>query len=92
MHPAQISTRLPDHWATLIRRIENGMFQIIGLPVDVNDPVFSYRDQAEDWLVEHLPMLERRMKRKPRPCLSCCTTFVSEGLHNRLCDPCRGAA
>lgn len=24
-----------------------------------------------------------------RPCLSCGTPFPSEGIHNRLCDPCR---
>lgn len=89
MHPAQISTRLPDHWASQIRRIENNLFQIIGLPIDIEDPTFRYRDLAEDWLVEQLPILEHRMKRGPRPCLSCQKTFISEGLHNRRCDPCR---
>jgi hypothetical protein len=74
----------------MVTRIDSTAFQIVGLPADIDDPTFRYRDTAEDWLVENMPMLERRMKRGPRPCLSCRKTFVSEGLHNRLCDPCRG--
>lgn len=33
--------------------------------------------------------LDRRNKRGPRPCMCCGATFVSEGIHNRLCPPCR---
>ncbi len=33
---------------------------------------------------------DRKAKRGPRPCLCCGTVFQSEGIHNRLCDPCRG--
>ena len=28
---------------------------------------------------------------KTRPCLGCGAAFASEGIHNRLCDPCRRA-
>lgn len=90
MRAACNSSRLPEHWASMIRRIENGMFQIVGLPIDVNDPTFRYRDKAEDWLAERLPDLAPRMKRGYRPCMSCQSTFLSEGPHNRRCDPCRG--
>ena len=31
-----------------------------------------------------------RAKRGPRPCLCCGTTFQSEGIHNRMCNACRG--
>jgi hypothetical protein len=29
---------------------------------------------------------------KERPCIRCQTKFMSEGAHNRMCDPCRKAA
>ena len=32
---------------------------------------------------------DRRAKRGPRPCMCCGRTFVSEGIHNRMCSPCR---
>jgi len=31
-------------------------------------------------------------KRGPRPCLCCGREFDSEGIHNRMCTPCRGRA
>jgi len=33
---------------------------------------------------------DARAKRGLRPCLCCGTPFESEGIHNRMCDPCRG--
>lgn len=33
--------------------------------------------------------LARQEKRGPRPCMCCGMTFVSEGIHNRLCNRCR---
>ncbi len=36
--------------------------------------------------------VDTRAKRGPRPCLCCGATFDSEGIHNRLCNPCRGRA
>lgn len=32
---------------------------------------------------------EAKLSRKVRPCLCCQTKFMSEGIHNRLCDRCR---
>ena len=31
-------------------------------------------------------------KRVPRPCMCCGGTFQSQGIHNRMCDPCRRSA
>ncbi len=31
----------------------------------------------------------KEISTKQRACLRCETTFISEGIHNRLCDPCR---
>lgn len=33
--------------------------------------------------------LDRKKKRGPRPCMCCGATFLSEGVHNRMCDSCR---
>lgn len=30
-------------------------------------------------------------ERKERKCLSCTRPFISDGIHNRMCDPCRRA-
>ncbi len=35
---------------------------------------------------------DRRRKRGPRPCLGCGAVFHSDGIHHRLCDPCRNHA
>ena len=32
---------------------------------------------------------DARLKRGPRNCLCCGRMFVSEGIHNRMCDSCR---
>ncbi|PWE29994.1 hypothetical protein DDZ14_16265 [Maritimibacter sp. 55A14] len=34
----------------------------------------------------------RRAKSRARDCMTCGTTFMSEGAHNRMCDPCRTRA
>lgn len=33
---------------------------------------------------------DARAKRGPRACLCCGAVFQSEGIHNRMCTPCRG--
>lgn len=30
--------------------------------------------------------------KRRRPCMTCGTVFASEGVHNRMCDPCRTGA
>ncbi len=32
---------------------------------------------------------DAKAKRMLRPCLCCAGEFMSEGIHNRMCDPCR---
>lgn len=34
-------------------------------------------------------VLDTAAKRGPRKCLCCGKGFASEGIHNRMCDPCR---
>lgn len=36
--------------------------------------------------------LERKAKRRVRPCISCCAEFMSEGAHHRMCKDCRSKA
>lgn len=33
--------------------------------------------------------LERKASWRERPCMCCREVFLSEGAHNRLCNPCR---
>lgn len=33
--------------------------------------------------------LKRQAKVKIRKCMTCRASFVSEGIHNRMCSPCR---
>lgn len=33
--------------------------------------------------------LAARDQRQPRPCMTCGTSFMSDGAHNRMCNPCR---
>ena len=33
--------------------------------------------------------LERQAGRQERPCLTCAKPFMSEGVHNRMCNRCR---
>jgi hypothetical protein len=74
----------------MIRCLDHTKYHILGLPIDADAPLFSHRAAAEVWLTERLPDLAPRLKRGPRACLSCQVRFNSEGLHNRLCDACRG--
>lgn len=46
---------------------------------------YRHRDRAAD----SMKHLERRLKRKKRPCISCGSQFDSEGPHNRQCNKCR---
>ena len=42
-----------------------------------------WRDDA------HADRLARAARRQPRRCLTCETTFISDGPHNRMCVACR---
>ncbi len=45
---------------------------------------------AEDKRDQLQAAVDTAAKRGPRACLSCGATFASEGIHNRMCTPCRG--
>lgn len=55
----------------------------------ISDALRSY-DHAVFWRDAAQREADRRRKAGPRPCLCCGATFVSTGIHHRLCDPCRG--
>jgi hypothetical protein len=46
---------------------------------------FTRHDNAASALTRE----QSRARLTPRSCLSCATTFQSQGAHNRLCDACR---
>lgn len=39
--------------------------------------------------LERLDREQRKEQSQTRPCLRCQKPFLSEGIHNRLCNPCR---
>ncbi|WP_333827752.1 hypothetical protein [Pararhodobacter sp.] len=48
------------------------------------------RDLAEERRDALQAEADRKARRGPRPCMCCGQTFFSEGIHNRMCTPCRG--
>lgn len=68
-----------------IKRVDGWHVVLDGNGKTVSAPRTT-RAQAVD-LVEELT---RRALRKTRACMCCGVSFVSEGPHNRLCNPCRG--
>lgn len=50
------------------------------------------KTQAEQWCDQKQAARDAAMKRKTRPCLRCGTEFLSEGIHNRMCNRCRHCA
>ena len=64
-------------------RVVDPAGQIVGGAHDNRARALTQRDilQAE---------ADRRAKRMTRPCLCCGNPFESEGIHNRLCNVCRG--
>lgn len=55
-------------------------------------PISRFFDKRERALA-HLDKLraeaDAKTKRGKRPCMCCGHEFLSEGIHNRMCDPCR---
>ncbi|MEZ5752846.1 MAG: hypothetical protein R3D60_13075 [Paracoccaceae bacterium] len=70
-----------------VERMWNNCFQVMGLRH--LSPEFRTRAEAEAWLARELAKRDAP-KVGPRPCLRCGKTFHSEGVHNRMCNPCRG--
>ncbi len=52
--------------------------------------VYSSRDLALTTLEAAQARTDVALKRTMRPCLCCGKPFQSEGIHNRMCTPCRG--
>ena len=50
---------------------------------------FYTRDRAETALEAAQARSDALRNRRRRACLCCGREFLSEGLHNRMCDPCR---
>lgn len=50
---------------------------------------FMNKGAAEARLFNMEQEANAKLKRKVRPCMCCQTRFMSEGIHNRLCDRCR---
>jgi hypothetical protein len=51
---------------------------------------FGSRSQAEAWSLAAQKAADLKAKRGPRACMCCGKQFASQGIHNRLCNPCRG--
>lgn len=51
--------------------------------------ISPFRIQAEQLRDRLQREADAKVKRGPRACLCCRATFVSEGIHHRLCNGCR---
>lgn len=67
--------------------LHGGRYQVLGLP-RVSPPFIS-RAEAEKWLRSELQRLPESRRPRERRCMCCGASFMSQGIHNRLCDPCR---
>ncbi|MDT8856462.1 hypothetical protein RNZ50_15820 [Paracoccaceae bacterium Fryx2] len=56
--------------------------QRVGAPSDTRPQAERLRDEAQR-------AADAKAKRGPRACLCCGRVFESEGIHNRMCGPCR---
>ena len=50
---------------------------------------FTRQSVAESELIRLQAEDDKKAKRGPRACLGCGKGFESEGIHNRMCQPCR---
>ncbi|MBP9184883.1 MAG: hypothetical protein KBF78_17240 [Fuscovulum sp.] len=50
---------------------------------------YGCRQNATEKLETLRAEADAKAKRMKRPCMCCGQEFQSEGIHNRLCDPCR---
>ncbi len=72
-----------------VERLSQARFHVLGLRE--LSPEFSNRAEAEKWLRAQLAALPEAQRPRLRPCLCCRRVFESEGIHNRLCNPCRAS-
>lgn len=66
------------------------MFMVDGLPTP--SPTFATREEAAIWLAEEMTKQPANRMPRARACMTCGASFMSAGIHNRMCDPCRRRA
>lgn len=71
--------------------VSHGRFyEVLGLTFA--SPLFQTRAEAEAWAAKQAAKLPSNRQARQRPCITCGTSFLSEGAHNRMCKACRNAA
>ena len=79
--------------ADMVFRIDSRTYEVRGLPDGQQSPAFGTRIAAEKWLSDNLVAFGlAKDKRGPRACMTCRKEFESAGIHNRMCNHCRGKA
>ncbi len=66
------------------------LFQVEGLPE--TSPTFARREDAERWMAEQVQKRSASRTPRERASMTCGQNFLSAGIHNRMCDPCRRRA
>lgn len=62
-------------------------YEVVGFPFA--SPEFTDRRAAAEWLGRQLELQNARHKPRERHCMRCQAPFWSEGIHHRMCNPCR---
>ena len=71
--------------------VSHGRFyEVLGLTFA--SPLFESRAEAEAWAARHEGKLPSNRQAKVRGCITCGTSFLSEGAHHRMCNGCRAMA
>jgi hypothetical protein len=65
-------------------------FEVLGLTKA--SPLFETRAQAEAWAAQQAAKLPSNRQAKERGCITCGTSFLSQGAHHRMCGDCRAMA
>lgn len=73
----------------VVMRVSGGRWRVLDPSRRRCGGLYPSRDTAQTRCDSLNAELDRRRKRGPRACMCCGQTFVSEGIHNRLCGPCR---
>jgi hypothetical protein len=71
-------------------KAETRFFQVLGSTTA--SPLFESRAEAEAWAARHEGKLPSNRQAKERACITCGTSFLSEGAHHRMCNGCRAMA
>ncbi|WP_339745631.1 hypothetical protein [uncultured Maricaulis sp.] len=72
----------PDY---TVRSVGNGRFAVF----NAKGVRVSGLYDCKDFALTRAESLARQARRQERPCLTCAKPFMSEGIHNRMCNPCR---